>query len=100
MRSKFILTAIFAVLVLAQPAPAQTGATRTFRGSVAGKHVQMVLTINGGKVEGKYTYDNVGQDIKLTGSVAADGKLELTEYAEKGKPSGKFLCKGGLDNPI
>lgn len=100
MKSKLILTVIVVVCAWAQPALAQSGTTKIYRGAVAGNHIQMTLTINGSKVEGKYAYDSVGQDIKLTGTVAADGKLELTEYAEKSKPSGKFLCKGGLDNPI
>jgi uncharacterized protein DUF3298 len=89
-----------AALTLVQSASAQTTAgTKVYRGSVGPSHIQMTLSFNGSNVTGKYSYDSVGEDIKLTGRVGADGKLELTEVGEKNKPTGKFNCKRPLDDP-
>lgn len=101
MKLRLLFAVITVNLVVTFAVSAQTSGTpRIFRGAVGDSHIQMSLTFNGNKVEGTYAYDSVGQDIKLTGTLGAGGSLELTEYAEKGKPSGKFLCKGGLDNPL
>ena len=60
----------------------------------------MSLTFNGKNITGTYAYDRVGQEIKLTGSLSAEGKLELTEFGEKNKPTGKFSCKQPFDDPV
>ena len=101
MKSKLFLIAIAATfLTLAQPAAAQTaGVTKVYRGSVGSNHIQMSLTFNGNNITGKYSYDRIGQDIKVTGRLDG-GKLELTEFGEKNKPSGKFSCKRPFDDPI
>jgi hypothetical protein len=99
MKSKLILVGITAaVMALAQSAQAQ-GVTKIFRGAVGSNHIQMSLTFNGNNISGKYSYDRVGQDIKVTGRLEG-GKLELTEFGEKNKPSGKFSCKRPFDDPI
>ena len=94
-KSKVILFAIAGTfLALTQPAAAQTaGVTKVYRGAVGRNHIQMSLTFNGNSISGKYSYDRVGQEIKVTGRLDG-GKLELTEFGEKNKPSGKFSCKG------
>lgn len=100
MKSKlFLILTSAAILALAQPAIAQS-VTKIYRGAVGSSHIQMTLTFDGRKVTGKYSYDSVGEDIKLTGQLDAEGKLELTEFAEKNKPTGKFSCKRPLDDPI
>jgi len=99
MKSKLILIVVTAaVLALAQSAQAQ-GVTKIYRGAVGRNHIQMSLTFNGNSISGKYSYDRVGQDIKVTGRLDG-GKLELTEFGEKNKPSGKFSCKRPFDDPI
>jgi hypothetical protein len=100
MKSKLILVGITAaVMALAQSIQAQ-GVTKIYRGAVGSSHIQMTLTFDGGKVTGKYSYDSVGEDIKVAGQLDAEGRLELKEFAEKNKPSGKFSCKRPLDDPL
>jgi hypothetical protein len=57
----------------------------------------MRLNIQGNNVTGTYFYDSIGEDIKLTGHLDDQGKLELTEFGAKGKPTGKFVCKNIKD---
>jgi hypothetical protein len=70
-----------------------SGGARIYRGSVGESHFQMRLNIQGTKVSGTYSYDTVGEDIKLTGHLDDQGKLELAEVDSKGKQTGKFACK-------
>jgi hypothetical protein len=70
-----------------------SGGGRIYRGSVGESHFQMRLNIQGTNVSGTYSYDTVGEDIKLTGHLDDQGKLELSELDVKGKQTGKFACK-------
>jgi hypothetical protein len=94
--SRLILTAVLAcgflcmgVTVVGQPA----AGARLYRGSVGESHFQMRLNIQGNNVSGAYSYDSIGEDIKLTGHLDDQGKLELAEFGAKGKQTGKFVCK-------
>ena len=102
MKSNVILLAVaLAWVTLAESTSAQSvTVTKVYRGAVGSSHIQMTLNFDGRKVNGKYSYDSVGEDIKVTGQLDAEGKLELTEFAEKNKPSGKFSCKRLLDNAL
>ncbi|MDX6386039.1 MAG: hypothetical protein QOK48_3612 [Blastocatellia bacterium] len=71
----------------------QAPGTKIFRGSVGGSNFQMRLNVQGTDVSGAYSYDTVGEDIKLTGQLDARGKLDLKEFDVKGKQTGKFACK-------
>lgn len=53
----------------------------------------MRLNIQGTNVSGSYAYDAIGEDIKLTGYLDDQGRLELAEFDPKGKQNGKFVCK-------
>src|SRR5215831_3603645 len=86
-----------AILLLAQTASAQN--TKYYRGSVGSNHIQMALTFTGNAVTGKYSYDRVGEEINVKGQLDADGKLELVEFGPNNKPTGKFSCKRGFNNP-
>src|ERR1043165_9945380 len=100
MKSKLILILIAGAFLFCVPnSQAQTGVTKQYRGSVGSNHIQMSLTFNGNNVAGTYSYDRVGQAIKLTGSLDKEGKLELTEFGEKNKPTGKFSCKQPFNDP-
>lgn len=84
-------TATIALLSVAQSASAQT---KIYRGSIGNSHIQMRLTFAGSSVSGTYAYDTVGEDLRLSGQLDAQGRLELTELAPKGKQkTGKFVCK-------
>ena len=71
-----------------------------YRGSIGGSHVEMRLNFEGNKVSGSYSYDRIGEEIKLSGQITAEGGLELTEFDARHKPSGKIGCKRKLDDPI
>ena len=73
---------------------------RTYRGSIGGSHVEMRLNFEGNKVSGSYSYDRIGDEIKLSGQIIAEGGLELTEFDARHKPSGKIACRRKLDDPI
>jgi hypothetical protein len=86
-------------LLLALGAAAALAQTKDYRGEIGNSHIQMRLAFNGANVTGTYSYDSVGQDLKLTGTLSADGKLELKESDGKAKPTGKFACKH-FEDPI
>jgi len=67
--------------------------SRTYRGSIGDKHIEMKLTTAGSKVSGTYFYDQFKQDLKLEGNLT-NGQLELTEIGPGKKKTGKFVCKG------
>jgi len=75
--------------------------TKVYRGSIGNSHIQMRLTFEGNNVSGTYFYDTIGEDLRLTGRIDDQGRLELSEFAAKGKqPTGKIVCKRRLDDPI
>jgi hypothetical protein len=75
-------------------------AVKDYRGSVGGSNFQMRLTIQGNNVSGTYSYDSVGEDLKLTGHLDQQGKLELAEFSANGKQTGKFACQRTLEYAI
>src|SRR5260221_9334615 len=80
-------------LCLALPVLGQQTVATVYRGSVGGSHFQMLLNIQGNSASGAYSYDSIGQDLKLTGHLDSQGRLELTESGANGKPTGKVVCK-------
>lgn len=88
MKIKIFLTTvvIFTAAVLVQ---AQTAA-KTFRGFLDGKRIQMNLTRDNGKIAGTYSYAKYGTDLKLAGTIDAQGKFKLAEYDPKGAKTGEF----------
>src|SRR6266853_5476671 len=80
-------------LCLALPGLGQQTVATVYRGSLGGSHFQMRLNIQGNNVSGAYSYDSIGEDLKLTGHLDSQGRLELAESGAKGKPTGKFICK-------
>lgn len=66
--------------------------TRSYRGSIGEKHIEMKLNVQGNKVTGTYSYDQFQKDIQLAGSYDATGVLQLTEGDAK-TPTGKFRCE-------
>src|SRR5262245_26352056 len=71
---------------------AQRDSSKTYRGSLGDKHIEMRLTIAAGKVTGSYFYDRFKQDIPLEGAYNAKGQIELVEGSGKRK-TGNFICK-------
>lgn len=96
MRKNLIALSITAIAAIALLAIAQevSGQTRLYRGSIGNSHIQMRLNFAGSTVSGTYSYDSVGEDLRLSGQLNNQGQLELTEMAPKGKQkTGKFVCK-------
>lgn len=75
-------------------------AANVYRGSIGNSHIQMHLNFKGKNVTGTYSYDSVGEDLKLTGHLDEQGRLEMAEFGAKGKQTGKFACKRRLDDPV
>lgn len=79
----------------------ETSATdKVYRGSIGNSHVEMRLSFQGNKVSGSYSYDRIREDLKLTGRLDEQGRLELAEFGAKGKQTGKFICKKRLEEGV
>ena len=83
---------VVVLVTFTAPSSAQNGSTKTYRGSLGNKHIEMRLTVEGNKVTGSYFYDQFKQDIPLEGTFDSKGTLQLTEGKGKTK-TGKFVCK-------
>jgi hypothetical protein len=83
-------------------APAKApGNEKTYAGSIAGKYpITMRLRRNGAALTGSYAYTKVGQDIRLAGTVSADGTFALEEFDDKGQVTGEFGGKIGADGGV
>jgi hypothetical protein len=77
-----------------------SGQAKIYRGSIGGSHVEMRLNFEGNKISGAYSYDRIGEEIKLTGQRRQDGGNELAEFGAGHKQTGKMVCKRRLDDPI
>jgi len=95
---RFSIT-IFTISILAAASFCAVAQTKDYRGEIGNSHIQMRLTFNGANVIGAYSYDSVGQDLKLSGQMNGQGGLELKESDGKGKTTGKFVCKN-FEDPI
>ena len=82
------LTSLF-LLAFAIQIQAQT-VTKTFRGSLSGKPIQMTLTRDGDKLSGTYFYTKYKTDLKLSGTIDAAGKFKLQETEAAGKKTGEW----------
>ena len=92
---------VLCVLICLASARATVGQqSKTYRGSIGGSHVEMHLNFDGSKVSGSYFYDRIGENLKLAGTVNAQGALELTEFGSNNKPSGKISCKQKLGDEM
>jgi len=105
LRTKLVLVA---ALVCGLSCPAQSvvalgqqlsGVTKVYRGSIGDRNIEMRLNIQGSNVTGTYSYDGIGEALTISGHVDDQGRLQLTEYANR-KQTGKFSCKRSLDDPI
>ena len=78
---------------------ALTSSVKIYRGDIGGQHIEMKLKTDGKKISGTYSYDHVGQDLKLSGQLDAQGKLQLAEFDATGKQTGRFICEREPDLP-
>ena len=86
-----ILSAIL-MIATAICVSAQT-ATKTFRGYISGVPIQMTLMRDGGKLSGTYFYTRIGKELKLAGTIDAEGNFKLKETDATGKTTGEFSGK-------
>ena len=88
MKKIFSLTLLF-LLAFAIQIQAQTE-TKTFRGFLSGKPIEMTLTRDGDKLSGTYLYTKYKTDIKLSGTIDAEGNFKFAEFDPKGVKTGEF----------
>ncbi len=85
----------------AAPAKTAGAAEKTYAGSIAGKYpVTMRLRRDGTALTGSYAYTKVGQQIRLAGTVEADGTFSLREFDDKGQVTGEFAGKIGAGGGV
>ncbi len=89
LKNKLILSVIF-IIATAICVSAQT---KMFSGYINGIPVQMTLTREGEKLSGTYFYTRIGKNLKLSGTIDADGNFKLKESDETGKTTGEFSGK-------
>ncbi|MBD0255061.1 MAG: hypothetical protein ICV83_05015 [Cytophagales bacterium] len=83
------------------PAKAVGAAGKTYAGSIAGKYpITMHLRRDGTALTGSYAYTKVGQEIRLAGTVQADGTFSLREYDNKGQVTGEFAGRIGAGGDV
>jgi hypothetical protein len=75
----------------AETTPDEPGVVR-LEGTIGGLPVQMRIKIEDGDVTGSYSYDKVGQNIRLEGTIEANRMLTMKEYGEDGDVTGSFDC--------
>lgn len=64
---------------------------KTLEGKINNKYdVVMRITANNGQISGTYYYKSVGKDLKISGNIDAQGRVNMTEYDEKGNMTGQF----------
>ncbi len=68
-------------------------AATTFRGTIGDKKVQLKLFREGELVNGTYSYQKIGKDILLKGSINSQGNFTLQEFDGTGTQTGEFKGK-------
>lgn len=91
MLKKMILTVIL-IITSALFVSAQT-VTKNFRGYISGLPVEMTLMRDGEKLLGTYFYTRIGKELKLSGTIDAEGNFKLKETDASGKATGEFSGK-------
>ena len=91
LKNRLILLVVF-LISSAICVSAQTTA-KTFRGYVSGLPVQINLTREGGKLTGNYFYTRIGKQLKLAGTIDAEGNFKLNETNAANKTTGEFSGK-------
>src|SRR5581483_4980096 len=82
---RFLLNIQAALLVALPISSASAQSTeRVFKGRVAGARVTMKLRRSGNQLSGAYSYDRIGRDIALKGSIDSAGNVKLQEFGDGG----------------
>ncbi|HEY0429297.1 MAG TPA: DUF3298 and DUF4163 domain-containing protein [Pyrinomonadaceae bacterium] len=76
--------------------------TKIFSGTIADKKIQLTLTRSGDKLSGTYFYQNIGKDLRLSGTIDAEGNFQLDEFDAKNVKTGelKGTWKTGEDGGV
>ncbi len=87
------------------PAPSPSAQTlqpaaseKVYRGSIAGRGIELRLARDGERLTGSYNYDGNAASLRLEGRAGADGKFTLAEFDAGNKQTGKFACEPGGDD--
>lgn len=87
MRKFYIV--IFVVLAFFVQTNAQSE-KKTFRGIIGTKQIQLTLTRTGNKLSGTYFYQSTGKDVRLSGTIDAEGNFKLEEFDAANVKTGEF----------
>jgi len=99
--SRMILAFVFeCALFCLAPADSLGQTEKVYRGSIGDRHIEMRLNAQGNKLSGTYSYDGIGQDLKLTGQLDEQGRLQLSEFGPNRKQTGKLACKRKLNDSV
>ena len=71
--------------------------TKNFRGSIGDKRIYMSLKRDGRNLSGTYQYQKIGRDLRLSGTIDAEGSFRLEELDPKGAKTGEFTGKWSED---
>ncbi|HZS08437.1 MAG TPA: DUF3298 and DUF4163 domain-containing protein [Blastocatellia bacterium] len=96
---RFLLNIQAALLVALPISSASAQSTeRVFKGRVAGARVTMKLRRSGNQLSGAYSYDRIGRDIALKGSIDSAGNVKLQEFGDGGAQATAAFT-GKLEEP-
>ena len=87
---RHIILAFLIILIRVLFVSAQT---KTYRGQLNDKHIQMELTRKDDVIVGTYFYDQFQKNLRLEGRYNNDGRFELRETDTVGRHTGSFMCK-------
>ena len=73
---------------------------KTYRGTLAGRGIELRLAREGGRLTGSYNYDGIAESLRLDGRDGEGGKFTLAEFDAAGKQTGKFACEPGGDDSV
>lgn len=77
-----------------QQPPVRTAGAKEYRGTLGERGVGVHLSREGARVSGSYSYDGIGQELRLEGRASGGEKFELTETDAAGRATGHWACEG------
>lgn len=72
---------------------AKVSSGKLFRGSISDKKIQMTLQRDGEQLSGTYSYQKIGSDLSLKGTIDKQGNFKLKESDNSGAQTGEFEGK-------
>lgn len=70
-----------------------------YDGDIGGRRIRLSLVIDRGRISGLYFYGSQLRDIRLAGTLAADGGMTLNEFDAAGRQTAQFLLRFAEHDP-